>query len=61
MQRISQARIILVYEYRVNDSFNIYLVNRNKSKAIPGIITELSPDIALSIAEQDSRVGNTER
>lgn len=28
---------MLVYEYQVTDTFNIYLVNRNQDKAIPAI------------------------
>lgn len=52
VQRIGQTRVVLVYEYRVSGTFNAYMVNRNKSRAIPGIVTELSPDMALSVGQE---------
>lgn len=39
VRRIGQTQVVLVYEYRVGGTFNIYLINKNK--AIPGIVTEL--------------------
>ncbi|GKZ55973.1 hypothetical protein AnigIFM49718_001145 [Aspergillus niger] len=41
--RCDQARAVYVYEYRVPGTFNIYLANRNLRKALPGVMTMLSP------------------
>lgn len=52
VQRIGQTRVVLVYEYRVSGTFNVYIVNRNKSRAIPEIVTEISPDMALFVGQE---------
>jgi hypothetical protein len=40
--RIGQQNIVIVYDYHVPGTFNVYLVNRNRNKAIPGIVTEMT-------------------
>lgn len=42
--RIGQQRIVLVYEYRLENSFNTVLISRNKLKSIPGLIAEMAQD-----------------
>jgi hypothetical protein len=39
---IGQWNIVIVYDYHVPGTFNVYLVNYNRNKAIPGIITEIT-------------------
>lgn len=43
--RLSQVRMVRIYEYKVPDSFNIKQINRNIKKAIPGLVAELSSAI----------------
>ncbi|KAE8164621.1 SNF2 family N-terminal domain-containing protein [Aspergillus tamarii] len=40
--RLGQSRIVLVYEYIVNDSFNTYLQDRGDRKAMAGLIIEMT-------------------
>ena len=41
--RLGQQKVVLVYDYHVEKSFDITLVLRNKLKAIPGLVVEI-PD-----------------
>ncbi|KAB8237109.1 P-loop containing nucleoside triphosphate hydrolase protein [Aspergillus alliaceus] len=40
--RLGQDRIVLVYEYRVEDSFNMYLGNRTQNKAYSSLVIEMT-------------------
>jgi len=40
--RLGQTKIILIYEYLTNNTFQYWLHRRGIAKALPGIITELS-------------------
>jgi len=40
--RLGQTRTVLVYEYRVADSFNTRQANRNLEKLIPGVVAQLN-------------------
>ncbi|RLL94475.1 hypothetical protein CFD26_102070 [Aspergillus turcosus] len=39
--RLGQQKVVLVYDYHVEKSFDITLVLRNKLKAIPGLVVEI--------------------
>ncbi|OJJ89337.1 uncharacterized protein ASPGLDRAFT_54000, partial [Aspergillus glaucus CBS 516.65] len=41
---LGQTRIVLVYEYLLENNFNVMLVKHNKLKAVLGLVTEMSPD-----------------
>ena len=41
---LGQTRIVLVYEYLLENNFNAMLVKCNKLKAVLGLVAEMSPD-----------------
>lgn len=62
--RLGQTRIVLVYEYQLENKFNAMLVKRNKLKAVPGLVAEMSPDefsMALDIGRWVVRGGEAYR
>jgi hypothetical protein len=48
LQRIEQSRIVLVYEYEVHDTFNIYLVNMNRNTTGFGLQSNAS-EVSLAV------------
>lgn len=44
VSRLGQTQIVLVYEYQLDNKFNLMLVKWNKLKAIPGLVADMSCD-----------------
>lgn len=51
--RLGQQHVVLVYDYQVEKSFDMTLVLRNKMKAIPGLVAEMSGGEFLAEAGDD--------
>lgn len=45
VKRLDQTRVVNVYDYQVENSFDCCQIAINPSKAIPGMVTELNPEI----------------
>jgi len=54
LRRLGQEKIVLVYEYRVPDSFNTRLIAKNVEKVIPGLIAELNrAEFSINVKDTD--------
>lgn len=52
--RVGQNRTVFVYEYQVPNTFNIYLAERNLTKALPGLVTMMCTGLAPMLNESAS-------
>lgn len=51
--RLGQSRSVLVHEYRLKKSFHDEMILRNRKKAQPGMVTDLSTAIFKDLLEED--------
>ncbi|KAI7972526.1 hypothetical protein EIK77_008989 [Talaromyces pinophilus] len=52
--RLGQSRSVLVHEYRLKKSFHDEMILRNRRKARPGMVTDLSTTIFKDLLEGDN-------
>lgn len=52
--RIGQSRMVLVYEYQLQNRFTSMLLVRNKLKSIPGLVAEMNPEEIHLGGEEDN-------